>query len=311
MLAADPWAPTPFGDARPALGAGIDSRSQTRWDRGLTDRRGIVGALILGSLGPSVRLLDRTTGTERAVAVALIVVVATVAALTASWREPRRNAAVSGVMVIAGVAAAMAIGHGQDALVAAATAAVVAFALTRRSDALAVPFAVAGGWSWAHSGSLWLTVALLSAAAAIGILIERSPTLQRVNGSIGRALDRATGWIPTAIVLLVALIVLYLPAAIAAVARWIAHGSDLHRAPSWEQISVTRAELRRDATRSFATTPAPVRRRRVLISLLVAAVGLALAAASWSTPPPLDGGGRSPSENPSNFLDLSSPIGKI
>jgi hypothetical protein len=122
------------------------------------------------------------------------------------------------------------------------------------------------GITWLREGSLALTLGLLAAAAVVVLLEWTRPTATAaIDRGIRRAAARLGEVVSYAVIAVVALPLLFVPALIGAPFRAVQRRRRRRAGTEWRDRGVAPRDERRDAVRPFA--PAPVRERRLLNAL--------------------------------------------
>jgi hypothetical protein len=122
------------------------------------------------------------------------------------------------------------------------------------------------GITWLREGSLALTLGLLAAAGAVVVLEWIRPTATAaVDRAIRRAAARLGEVVSYAVIAVVALPLLFVPALVGAPFRAVQRRRRRRAGTEWRDRGVAPRDERRDAVRPFA--PAPVRERRLLNAL--------------------------------------------
>ncbi len=140
---------------------------------------------------------------------------------------------------------------------------------------LAVGLLVGSQVAWIRNGPVATVLVLVALAGLVVEAAARAPAaMARVEGAVARGTSAVASGIVRAVLLVVALVVLYLPGALAslvrravgAVRRPARDGSNLR------PVGTTVGDARRDARRPFTSTDPAVRARRTLGGLALVAV---------------------------------------
>lgn len=200
-------------------------------------------------------------------------------------------------------------------------------ARTDRPTGDAVPLAAglvlgAGMVFWRADSLVISTIALCLPAALVGLSVVIRAPLARTGEVVDRVVARLAHLVWVLLMTLIAIPTIYLPGAVGRLFGAVGRRRVDSVTTTWHPRDVSPEADRREASRMFASTPAPVRRRRLAVVASVSAVGLVAAIVS-SDARPEDGsaamrerpaGGSSDSSNSPNngaSTSTSAPAGDI